>query len=123
MVYEVGEYKLQDGKVAVITHVQPQAKKMYVGYIRMPSGELKACDWDDRGRWATAELAIIGFDLPGARHKRKISGYVNIYKIDGCDDVEISPIHATLDDAKAFGSDCAIARVRVELSFDEGENL
>lgn len=121
--YQVGEYQLPEGKIAVITHVQPQSKRMYVGYIKMPNGELKGFDWDERGRWGTEELATLGFDLPGAKHRVRLAGWVNVYKLDECEGFEIGPIHDTLQEAKDFASDDAFARPRIELVFDEGENI
>lgn len=123
MSWDIGEYELPDNKVAVITHVQPNSKRPYVGYIKLANGDRKGLDWDERGRWATTELAIIGYDLPNAKHKIKLAGFVNVYKLENCDGFEIGPMHDTLKEAAELASDGAVARVRIEFVFDEGENL
>lgn len=123
MSWEIGEYPLQDGKVAVITHVQPNSRRPYVGYIKLANGDLKGFDWDDRGRWGTEELSMLGYDLPNAKHKTRLAGWVNVYRLENCDGFEIGPVHDTLKEASELSSEAAVARVKIQLVFDEGENL
>lgn len=121
--WNIGEYELKDGKVAVINHIQLNSKRMYVGHIRLANGELRAADWDERGMWGTEQLSIAGFDLPGAIKSHRLAGYCNIYKVEDSDAFELGPLHDTLQDSIEFSSDEAIARVRVEVFFYEGENV
>lgn len=121
--WNIGEYELKDGKVAVINHIQPNSKRMYVGHIRLANGELRAADWDERGMWGTEQLSVVGFDLPGSIKSHRLAGFCNIYRVEGSDAFELGPLHDTLQEATEFSSDGAIARVRVEVFFYEGENV
>lgn len=121
MSWDIGEYQLADGATAIITHVQPEAKRRYIGMIRKANGELKGADWDSTGKWGSEAMSFIGWDLPGANLRNEIFGFCNVYKTEGVWD--LGPLHDTIEDAKKFGSDDAVAIVNVQVFFKEGENL
>ena len=121
MQWEIGEYQLAEGATAIITHVQPQSKRPYVGMIRKANGELKACDWDANGFWSVPGLSILHWDLPGAVYPLKIQGFCNVYRTEGV--LELGPLHDSIEDAKSYGADGSLAIVPIEVLFYEGQNL